>query len=114
MSSSCLLLPPVISMPLSSPMFIDGLASSQVIQTVISRHLYRKSRTGCQRCRAQRVKCVHDCIVSGSESIREAPVDFLSDDCDIDEPEESAERRNSELELLHFCITETGPFIPFD
>ncbi|KAI5465244.1 hypothetical protein BGZ63DRAFT_478859 [Mariannaea sp. PMI_226] len=121
-------------MPNTSPTFVDGLDLSGVIRTGVTRQFHRKSRTGCQKCRVRRVKCdeakpcCRNCTRHGSDCVYDRsgpnvaqprhdiatkPSSAMSS-TDADEPAESAERRMTELELMHFYVTETGPSIPFD
>ncbi|KAH7146812.1 C6 finger domain-containing protein [Dactylonectria estremocensis] len=97
---------------------------------------HKKSRNGCQQCRARRVKCneakpiCHDCQRLEMTCIYDRqrlpihaapkPKDMLersnstSRTEDKGDPPESRERRKLELQLFHYYLTEAGPSLAVD
>ncbi|KAF7556453.1 hypothetical protein G7Z17_g1447 [Cylindrodendrum hubeiense] len=85
---------------------------------------HKKSRNGCQQCRARRVKCNEAkpicgscqrlelmCIYGRQQPANNAAPSSSSRTSDMGDPPESRERRKLELQLFHQYISDTGPSI---
>ncbi|KAF5011776.1 hypothetical protein FDECE_2143 [Fusarium decemcellulare] len=108
----------------------SNLSAQEPVKKRPAKLFHKKSRTGCQRCRARRVKCdeakpicshctrleltcIYDRAKSPSDSKRSSP--SASNEAEvIADPPESEARRKLELRLFHHFMSEAGPSLAVD